>query len=262
MSKKYLGDYFDIHGGGIDLKFPHHDCEIAQSEAIDGKNPAKFWMHTNMLTLNGKKMSKSIENFILPNEVFNGNNKILSKSFSPNVVKFFIYQAHYRSVLDLSNDALIASEKGFKKLMSGFLSISKLNHNSEVSDFDINLWISKCYAKMNDDFNTPMLIAELFECVKFINNVKINSKNLNTKDKERLAITFNDILFNILGFNSEISKVEKSNSQNELVELLIKIRSQARNDKNFTLSDQIRDELFKLGIQLNDDKNSSSFELI
>ena len=237
-------------------------CEIAQSEAIDGKNPAKFWMHTNMLTLNGKKMSKSIENFILPNEVFNGNNKILSKSFSPNVVKFFIYQAHYRSVLDLSNDALIASEKGFKKLMSGFLSISKLNHNSEVSDFDIDLWISKCYAKMNDDFNTPMLIAELFECVKFINNVKINSKNLNTKDKERLAITFNDILFNILGFNSEISKVEKSNSQNELVELLIKIRSQARNDKNFTLSDQIRDELFKLGIQLNDDKNSSSFELI
>jgi len=207
-------------------------------------------------------MSKSIENFILPNEVFNGNNKILSKSFSPNVVKFFIYQAHYRSVLDLSNDALIASEKGFKKLMSGFLSISKLNHNSEVSDFDIDLWISKCYAKMNDDFNTPMLIAELFECVKFINNVKINSKNLNTKDKERLAITFNDILFNILGFNSEISKVEKSNSQNELVELLIKIRSQARNDKNFTLSDQIRDELFKLGIQLNDDKNSSSFELI
>jgi len=262
MSKKYLGDYFDIHGGGIDLKFPHHDCEIAQSEAIDGKNPAKFWMHTNMLTLNGKKMSKSIENFILPNEVFNGNNKILSKSFSPNVVKFFIYQAHYRSVLDLSNDALIASEKGFKKLMSGFLSISKLNHNSEVSDFDIDLWISKCYAKMNDDFNTPMLIAELFECVKFINNVKINSKNLNTKDKERLAITFNDILFNILGFNNEISKVEKSNSQNELVELLIKIRSQARNDKNFTLSDQIRDELFKLGIQLNDDKNSSSFELI
>jgi cysteinyl-tRNA synthetase len=210
----------------------------------------------------GKKMSKSIENFILPNEVFNGNNKILSKSFSPNVVKFFIYQAHYRSVLDLSNDALIASEKGFKKLMSGFLSISKLNHNSEVSDFDIDLWISNCYAKMNDDFNTPMLIAELFECVKFINNVKINSKNLNTKDKERLAITFNDILFNILGFNSEISKVEKSNSQNELVELLIKIRSQARNDKNFTLSDQIRDELFKLGIQLNDDKNSSSFELI
>ena len=116
MSKKYLGNCFDIHGGGIDLKFPHHDCEIAQSEAIDGKNPAKFWMHTNMLTLNGKKMSKSIENFILPNEVFNGNNKILSKSFSPNVVKFFIYQAHYRSVLDLSNDALIASEKGFKKI--------------------------------------------------------------------------------------------------------------------------------------------------
>jgi len=262
MSKKYLGDFFDIHGGGIDLKFPHHDCEIAQSEAIDGKNPAKFWMHTNMLTLNGKKMSKSIENFILPNEVFNGNNKILSKSFSPNVVKFFIYQAHYRSVLDLSNDALLASEKGFKKLMSGYSLISKLNHNNEASDFDIDLWISKCYSKMNDDFNTPMLIADLFECVKFINNVKINSKNLNTNDKEKLSKTFDEILFDILGFNKDNNEVEKSDSQKELVELLIKIRSQARNDKNFILSDQIRDELLKIGIQLNDDKNSSSFELI
>jgi len=164
--------------------------------------------------------------------------------------------------LDLSNDALLASEKGFKKLMSGYSLISKLNHNNEASDFDIDLWISKCYSKMNDDFNTPMLIADLFECVKFINNVKINSKNLNTKDKEKLSKTFDEILFDILGFNKDNNEVEKSDSQKELVELLIKIRSQARNDKNFILSDQIRDELLKIGIQLNDDKNSSSFELI
>jgi len=262
MSKKYLGKYFDIHGGGIDLKFPHHDCEIAQSEAIDGNNPAKFWMHTNMLTLNGKKMSKSIENFILPNEVFNGNNKILSKSFSPNVVKFFIYQAHYRSVLDLSNDALLASEKGFKKLMSGFALISKLEHNNKASDFNVDLWISKCYSKMNDDFNTPMLIAELFDSIKFINNVNINAKNLNTNDKEKLITTFNNLLFNVLGFNEEVEDSKKSNSSDELISLLIKIRNQARSNKDFKLSDQIRDDLLKIGVQLNDEQNSSSYKLI
>jgi len=262
MSKKYLGKYFDIHGGGIDLKFPHHDCEIAQSEAIDGNNPAKFWMHTNMLTLNGKKMSKSIENFILPNEVFNGNNEILSKSFSPNVVKFFIYQAHYRSVLDLSNDALLASEKGFKKLMSGFALISKLEHNNKASDFNVDLWISKCYSKMNDDFNTPMLIAELFDSIKFINNVNINAKNLNTNDKEKLITTFNNLLFNVLGFNEEVEDSKKSNSSDELISLLIKIRNQARSNKDFKLSDQIRDDLLKIGVQLNDEQNSSSYKLI
>ena len=262
MSKKYLGKYFDIHGGGIDLKFPHHDCEIAQSEAIDGNNPAKFWMHTNMLTLNGKKMSKSIENFILPNEVFNGNNEILSKSFSPNVVKFFIYQAHYRSVLDLSNDALLASEKGFKKLMSGFVLISQLDHNNKASDFDVDVWISKCYSKMNDDFNTPMLIAELFDSIKFINNVNINAKNLNTNDKEKLITTFNNLLFNVLGFNEEVEDSKKSNSSDELISLLIKIRNQARSNKDFKLSDQIRDDLLKIGVQLNDEQNSSSYKLI
>jgi cysteinyl-tRNA synthetase len=262
MSKKYLGDYFDIHGGGIDLKFPHHDCEIAQSEAIDGKNPAKFWMHTNMLTLNGKKMSKSIENFILPNEVFDGNNKILSKAFSPNVVKFFIYQAHYRSVLDLSNDALLASEKGFKKLMSGFSLISQLDHNNQASDFNVDQWISKCYSKMNDDFNTPMLIAEIFDCVKFINNVNINTKNLNTNDKEKLTTTFNDLLFNILGFNNENEESKNNNSSDELISLLIKIRNEARLNKNFKLSDQIRDDLLKIGVQLNDEQNSSSYKLV
>ena len=219
-------------------------------------------MHTNMLTMNGKKMSKSIDNFILPNEIFSGNNKIFSKKFSPNVVKFFMYQAHYRSVLDLSNEALLASEKGFKKLISGYNLISELKSSNENSDFDVDKWISNCYSKLNDDFNTPMLIAHLFDCVKYINNVNINSKKLNTTDKAKITKTFDEILFDILGFNKENEKVEKSDSQKELIELLIKIRSQARNDKNFELSDQIRDELLELGIQLNDDKNSSSYELI
>ena len=262
MSKKYLGDFFDIHGGGIDLKFPHHDCEIAQSEAIDGNNPAKYWMHTNMLTLNGKKMSKSIENFILPNEIFKGNNNKLSKSFRPNVVKFFIYQAHYRSVLDLSDEALLASEKGFNKLMSGYNLISELNCNEKKSDFDIDLWISNCYSKMNDDFNTPMLIAEMFDSIKFINNVNINSKNLNINDKKKLLKTFNDFLFHVLGFKQESKTSNKNDSSDELINLLIKIRNQARVNKNFELSDQIRYDLLELGVQLNDEKKDSSYKFI
>jgi cysteinyl-tRNA synthetase len=215
-----------------------------------------------MLTLNGKKMSKSLDNHILPAQIFNGQNKIFDKSFDPNVVKFFIYQAHYRSVLDLSNEALLASEKGFKKLVSGYNLISELKSSNENSDFDVDKWILDCYSKLNDDFNTPMLIAHLFDCVKYINNVNINSKKLNTTDKAKITKTFDEILFDILGFNKENGKVEKSDSQKELIELLIKIRSQARSDKNFELSDQIRDELLELGIQLNDDKNSSSYELI
>ena len=263
MSKKYLGDYFDIHGGGMDLKFPHHDCEIAQSEALSNKNPAKYWMHTNMLTLNGKKMSKSIDNFILPNEIFSGNNKFFEKQFSPNVVKFFMYQAHYRSVLDISNDSLIASEKGLNKLFNGLNLIPELDCNEKPSDFDIESWINNCYLKMNDDFNTPMLIAELFDCLSFINNVKKSSKNLNIIDKEKLKSTFKIFLFDILGL---VDKPESNNTENkissELIRLLIKLRNQSRENKDFKLSDQIRDDLMNLGIQLNDDKKESSYKII
>lgn len=263
MSKKYLGDYFDIHGGGMDLKFPHHDCEIAQSEAIDKKNPAKYWMHTNMLTLNGKKMSKSVDNFILPNEIFSGKNKILDKKFTPNVVKFFMYQAHYRSILDISNDALIASEKGLNKLIDGFNSISNLDCSNENSDFNVDNWISNCYSKLNDDFNTPMLIAEIFECLKFINSVKIGNKNLNKLDKEKIKNTFEIFLYEVLALKhiDEKSSIDNKISS-DLIELLIKIRNQSRANKNFELSDQIRDDLMSLGVQLNDDKNESSYKMI
>jgi cysteinyl-tRNA synthetase len=263
MSKKYLGEFFDIHGGGMDLKFPHHDCEIAQSEAICNKNPAKYWMHTNMLTLNGKKMSKSINNFILPNEIFSGNNNILNKEFTPNVVKFFIFQAHYRSILDISNDALLASEKGLSKLMDGFNSISSLDCGKEKSDFDVENWKSKCYSKMNDDFNTPMLIAELFECVKFLNSVRLKKKKLNKLDKEKIKNIFNEFLFDILGLkNSKTIKSINNNISSELIELLITIRNQSRISKDFELSDRIRDDLFKIGVQLNDDKKESSYKII
>ena len=263
MSTKYLGNNFDIHGGGMDLKFPHHDCEIAQSEAITNKNPAKYWMHTNMLTLNGKKMSKSIDNFILPNEIFSGNNKIFNKEFSPNVVKFFMYQAHYRSVLDISNNALLASEKGLNKILDGFNLISNLKCNDKSSDFDVKKWVSNCYSRMNDDFNTPMLIAEIFECNRYINNVYLGSKNLNKKDKEKIKHTLEFFLNDILGLNTKKEKNFLDNKiSSELIGLLIKLRNQSRVNKDFELSDQIRNDLLKIGVQLNDDKNESSYKMI
>ena len=157
MSRKYLGEKFDIHGGGLDLKFPHHECEIAQSEAInDGKESVKYWIHSNMLTLNGKKMSKSTGNSILPEEIFNGKNSLFKKAFSPEIIRFFILQAHYRSILDISEDALLASEKGFKKLSEAISKLSEIKPNKETTGFDINKWISKCYSALNDDFNSPI----------------------------------------------------------------------------------------------------------
>ena len=262
MSKKYLGEFFDIHGGGIDLKFPHHDCEIAQSEAICKKNPAKYWLHSNMLTLNGKKMSKSIGNFILPNEIFEGENDFFNKPFSPNVLKFFMFQAHYRNILDISNDSLLASEKGYKKLIKGFNLIKSLKANQNQSDFNVNQWISNCYEKMNDDFNTPMLISELFECLKFINNVHIGSKNLNSSDKEKIDKTFRIFLFEILGLTKEKKSNNENDNSNELIKLLIKIRNQARLNKDYETSDQIRNDLEKLGIKINDEENDSTYNFI
>ncbi len=261
MSKKYLGDFFDIHGGGIDLKFPHHDCEIAQSEAICKKNPAKYWLHSNMLTLNGKKMSKSIDNFILPSEIFNGENDFFDKPFSPNVLKFFMFQAHYRNVLDISNDSLLASEKGYKKLIKGFNLIESLKTNQKKSDFNVDQWISNCYENMNDDFNTPMLISELFECIKFINSVNIGSQNLNINDKNKIYKTFKTFIFDILGLKEEKNK-SNLNKPNQLIELLLKIRNQARSNKNYEMSDQIRDELEKIGIKINDQGDDSKHTLI
>ena len=260
MGHKYLGKKFDIHGGGIDLKFPHHDCEIAQSKSVYGENPANYWIHTNMLTLNGKKMSKSSGNSVFANEIFEGSNKIFSKSFSSMTLKFFMYQAHYRNILDLSNDALSSAEKGYNKLLKGFNLINNLEANTKKSDFDIDKWISNCYEKMNDDFNTPMLISELFECIKFINNVNIGSKNLNIKDKVKIKKTFEIFMFDILGLINETDSNTKKSS--DLIQLLIKIRHLARVNKNFELSDQIRDDLLNLGIQLNDKKNESSYKLI
>ncbi len=259
MSTKYLGEQFDIHGGGMDLKFPHHECEIAQAEVCNGKSPVNYWMHTNMLTLNGQKMAKSTGNNILPGEIFTGENNILKKSFSPSVTRFFMMQSHYRSILDFSSDALEASEKGFNKLMEAVNNLPKLQV-SDSSDFDIKKWKNNCYNAMNDDFNTPILIAELFSAVKFINQVKDGKASVNQTDLDVLTKTIHEFVFDVLGLeNVNNCNDDGSNKLSDTVEVLIKLRAEARANKDFALSDKIRDELLAVGIQLNDGKNGTSF---
>ena len=260
MSTKYLGENFDIHGGGMDLKFPHHECEIAQAKAWHNHSPVNYWMHANMLTLNGQKMAKSTGNNILPAEILSGKNDKLTKGFSPSVVRFFMMQAHYRSVLDFSNEALIASEKGFLKLMEAVTSLSKIEATEAVNDFDVIKWKSNCYAAMNDDFNTPILIAELFSAVKYINQIKDNKASINNSSLAVLTETMQQFVFDILGLKTAVSN-DQNHKLGETIELLIKMRNEARAQKDFALSDKIRDELIGIGIQLKDGKDGTTFLL-
>jgi cysteinyl-tRNA synthetase len=260
MSTKYLGETFDIHGGGMDLKFPHHECEIAQAEASNGVSPVKYWMHANMLTMNGKKMAKSTGNNILPEEIFTGDNKILSKAFTPTVVRFFMMQAHYTSILDLSNDALLASEKGYSKLMDAVGSIDAINTNA-TSTIDIESWRQKCYDAMNDDFNSPTLIAHLFEAVKHINTLKENKATITESDKTLLKETLNAFIFDVLGLENKNISSADNDKLPDVVSLLIQLRKEARDNKDFATSDKIRDQLAALGIQLKDGKDGTTFSV-
>ena len=260
MSTKYLGEKFDIHGGGMDLKFPHHECEIAQAEANNGHSPVNYWMHANMLTLNGKKMAKSTGNNILPNEMFSGENNILSKPFSPAVVRFFMMQAHYTSILDLSNEALLASEKGFHKLMDSLDQLDKLE-TADNTDFNVSSWKQKCYDAMNDDFNTPILIATLFEAVKHINLIKEGKENISKADKNTLKETMNSFIFDVLGLEHNVGAQGESDKLPGVVDLLIQLRNEARANKDFATSDKIRDQLAALGIQLKDGKEGTTFSV-
>jgi len=260
MSTKYLGETFDIHGGGMDLKFPHHECEIAQNEACTGHSPVNFWMHANMLILNGKKMAKSTGNFILPNEIFSGGNEILSKSFSPNVTRFFMLQAHYRSVLDFSNDAIVGSEKGFNRLMEGMDLLDKLKTGSS-STLDISAWKKSCYEAMNDDFNTPILIAQLFEGIRFVNLINDGKETITENDLNELKATLKGFIFDVLGITDEQASNDNSEKLEGVVNLMIQMRNEARANKDFALSDQIRDQLLSVGIQLKDGKEGTSFSV-
>lgn len=261
MSSKYLGKQFDIHGGGMDLKFPHHECEIAQNKASNGKkDPVKYWLHANMLTLNGQKMSKSTGNTLLPHELFSGDNDKLSKAFSPMVVRFFILQAHYRSTLDLSDSALLAAEKGFAKLMAASETLASLQSGKE-SSVDIDSWVEKCYDAMNDDFNTPILIAHLFDAVRIINSAKAGSEKLNESDLVNLKKHFLSFVFEVLGLKNEELNEENDDLLNGVMATIIELRQQAKINKDWASADLIRNELAKLNIVLKDTKEGTDWEI-
>jgi len=260
MSTKYLGNHFDIHGGGMDLKFPHHECEIAQNQACTGHTSVNYWMHANMLTLNGKKMAKSTGNNILPREIITGENPNLSKAFSPSVARFFILQAHYRSNLDFTNDAILAAEKGFYRLMEAVDGLAAIKPSS-ASTLDISRWKQNCYEAMNDDFNSPILIAQLFEGVRFINLLKDNSATLNAEDLKIFTKAINAFVFDVLGLKDEKAIGNNNDKLEGVVQMLINMRMEARANKDFAMSDQIRDQLIALGIQLKDGKEGTTFSI-
>lgn len=260
MSTKYLGNHFDIHGGGMDLKFPHHECEIAQNEACTGNTPVNYWMHANMLTLNGKKMAKSTGNNILPDELFSGENDILSKGFAPAVARFFILQAHYRSILDFSDDAIIASERGFYRLLEAIKALKELK-TSNTSTFDVAAWKQNCYNAMNDDFNSPILIAHLFDAVKTINLIKEGKETITSEDLTTLTQAIHAFVFDVLGLVDAEATASNNDKLEGVVNMLIDMRNEARANKDFAMSDHIRDELAKLGVQLKDGKEGTTFTL-
>ena len=260
MSTKYLGEQFDIHGGGMDLKFPHHECEIAQGKALGGKDPVRYWMHANMLTMNGRKMSKSTGNTILPEEIFSGRNDKLSKPYSPATVRLFFLMAQYRNVLDLSEEALQAAEKGLRRLWEAWRKIDALPV-SDTSDWDVNAWRDSLYEAMNDDFNTPVTLARLFDGAKAVQRIAAGQAHITAGDKALLRQTMEAFMFDILGLPRQTGQGTGTQNLDGLIRLLIDLRNQARQAKNWALADQIRDELGRMGIVLKDGKDGTEYEI-
>ncbi len=259
MGAKYLGNYFDIHGGGMDLLFPHHESEIAQSQAANGKDPVKYWIHNNMITIDGQKMGKSLNNFITLDQFFAGNHETLDKAYSPMTIRFFILQAHYGSTLNFSKSALLAAEKGMKKLMTAISTLDKLK-SSDKSSVDVKSLQEKCYAALNDDFNSPIVISHLFDGVKMINSIKDGKNTISEEDLILLKKIFNDFAFEILGLQEEES-AGNSDLVDKLMESILSIRKNAKEQKDYATADKIRDELNKLNIQIKDTKDGASWEI-
>ena len=239
MGRKYLGAEFDIHGGGMDLVFPHHDCEIAQSIGAYGDMPAKYWLHNNMITIEGKKMGKSYNNFITLSEMFSGNHPLLKQAYNPMTIRFFMLMAHYRSTLDFSNDALIAAEKGLARLMEAKAKLPMLKE-SDKSSFDVHKIVEDSLIAVCDDFNTPIMIAHLFEACKHINSVSDGKETITKQDKEYLEKNLAAILDGILGLNEEKSGNDTAVIEG-LMDLIMDMRTQARSNKDYATSDKIRD---------------------
>ena len=252
MSQKYLGDRFDIHGGGLDLQFPHHECEIAQSTAAYGHDAVKYWMHNNMVTIKGKKMGKSLGNFITLDQLFSGENEVLDQGYSPMTVRFFILQAHYRSPLDFSNDALKAAEKGYERLMASVTALDKIVAGTE-NTVDVDGLAEKCWEAMNDDFNTPILIAHLFDGVRVINSLVAGNEKIDRENLEKLKKLYHDLIFDILGLRAETESVSRDHEVlGKVLDMVMSIRTEAKQKKDWATSDKIRDELKNIGITLED----------
>lgn len=260
MSARYLGERFDIHGGGMDLIFPHHESEIAQSVAANDTDPAKYWMHNNMITIAGQKMGKSLGNFITLDEFLSGKNKSLSKAFSPMTIRFFVMQAHYRSTLDFSNDALLAAEKGLERLMNAWKTLAKLTP-SDKSSIDVDSIRNSCYEAMNDDFNSPMVIANLFDGVRIINSVNDKKELISETDLQHLRETYHTFIFDILGLKQEDNVTGNDTTVEGLMQLILDLRKQSKSMKDFATSDKIRDELAKIGIGVKDTKEGATWTI-
>lgn len=261
MSAKYLGNTFDIHGGGMDLLFPHHECELAQNIAARGEGGVRYWMHNNMITINGQKMGKSLGNFITLEELFSGNHQLLEQPFSPMAIRFFILQAHYRSTLDFSNDALIAAEKGYKRLMQAAKEISQIKTVQGEPSKEILEISDSIYAALCDDINTPIALAHLFDAVRIINTAKDGQLTLTSGDIALLDSLFKDIVGEVLGLSEESSAGANIHIIEGVVEMLLQIRKEAKLAKDFAKSDAIRDELAKLGVTVKDTKESMEWSL-
>lgn len=260
MSTKYLGEQFDIHGGGMDLQATHHTNEIAQNIAYCGKSPSNYWIHTNMLTVSGQKMSKSLGNSFLPNELFTGNHPLLDKGYGPMPVRFFMMQTHYRSTLDFSNEALQASEKGFERLMDAYSTLQTLSPASNSSE-DISALEQKCYEAMNDDFNTPVLIAHLFDLVRIINSANDKKTNLAQNDIDLIKKVYQNFVFDVMGLKLEEESSKAGKVLDKVMQFLLNMRNKAKSEKNFSLSDEIRNNLTDAGIQVKDSKEGSSWKI-
>lgn len=261
MSSKYLGERFDIHGGGMDLIFPHHEAEIAQSVGAHGHDAAQYWMHNNMITINGQKMGKSLGNFITLDELFTGNHQLLSQAYSPMTIRFFILQAHYRSTLDFSNEALQAAEKGLERLLKGVEVLEKLKP-SDQSTIDVKALVDKSFTALCDDFNTPIAIAHLFDGVKSINSIAAGTEKINADDLLQLKDLFNHLVFDILGLVNE-NNAGGANTEilKKTVDLLLNLRIEAKQNKDWGTADRIRNELTSLGVVIRDTKDGFEWEL-
>ncbi|MDD3194572.1 MAG: cysteine--tRNA ligase [Paludibacter sp.] len=260
MGTKYLGDEFDIHGGGMDLMFPHHECEIAQSCAALGKDSVRYWMHNNMITIGGQKMGKSLGNFITLEQFFTGQHSLLSKPFSPMTIRFFILQAHYRSTVDFSSEALEASEKGLERLMEGYARLQKLTPSAQ-STVDVTGLKASCGAAMNDDLNTPIVISHLFDALRNINLVYDGKAAIAEKDLSELKEVFKLFMIDLLGLKDEVNSAEGTEAYQKAIDLLLNIRLEAKKNKDWATSDRIRNELTAMGFEIKDTKDGFEWRL-